>query len=111
MSLVRIEVGEFGNVWNTGEWRVDRLYCPTGSIPEFPNQMGTYLQLVEHLIEDQGVVGSNPTVPIGLLPDMINTPVFLEYGRVKSRNYLCPVSWGCELRKGKGKRQQPILVP
>ena len=49
--------------------------------------------------------------PLGLLPDMINTPVFLEYGRVKSRNYLCPVSWGCELRKGKGKRQQLILVP
>jgi hypothetical protein len=25
--------------------------------------LGTYLQLVEHLFEEQGVIGSNPIVP------------------------------------------------
>lgn len=78
----------------------------TGSSPV--ETIGNLAHLVERRFEEPCVGGSSPPVPIGLLPNMRNTPILPRMCWVKSRNCPCHFSCGCELGKGKGKRQQLI---
>jgi len=57
--------------------------------------MGTYLQLVEHLFEEQGVIGSNPIVPVE------NLRIFIILGIERKR--LQTQSFECEMERANTK--------